>query len=244
MKKVITFIVVMFLLNVNVSAASLCSYQEQSELNSKAANIKASYEIIKEITDNNDDAYSDSVLIEDFLKVSISNVSEEFYVLVKNDYNREQKTYTTKSAKDGIITFDWKNTDEVTNFTIQVYTTNKVKCPDERIKTIYLTVPRYNKFSNRDICLENKDFYLCQEYVTFAEINNVKFTEQMVKYLNKEVDNKGEVNEDPTPSTPTDVIFNFINTYKWYIIIVILAGVFAGVSIYKVKTKKQRELGL
>lgn len=244
MKKVITFIVVMFLLNIRVSAASLCSYQEQSELNSKAANIKASYEIIKEVTDNNDDAYADTVLIEDYLKVSIANVTEEFYVLVKNDYTKEQKTYTAKSAKDGIISFDWKNTDAVTNFTIQVYTTNKVKCPDERIKTIYLTVPRYNKFSNRDICLEHTDFYLCQEYVTFAEIDNIKFTEQMVKYLNKEVDNKGEVQEEPTPSTPTDIIFNFINTYKWYIIIVILVGVFAGVSIYKAKTKKQRELGL
>lgn len=239
MKKAITFIVIMFLFSIRVSAASSCTYQEQSELNSKAANVKISYEAVENKVVTGEEYYIDR-----YIKVTIANVTEDLYVKIKNDYNSDQLTYNSSDAKDDIITFNWKNIDEVTNFTLQVYTSINTKCPNERLKTIYLTTPRYNEFSRREICVEQPDFYLCQTFVTFAPIDDTKFTNQITKYLNDEVDNKGEVKEEPQDKTITDVIFNFINTYKWYIIIVILVGTIVGVGIYNVKTKKQRELGL
>ena len=79
MKLFLVFIVSLFLFNINVSAASSCSYSEQAELNSKAANIKVSYETaIEGLT------YEDGESQVEYFKISILNGPEEFYIGVKN----------------------------------------------------------------------------------------------------------------------------------------------------------------
>lgn len=238
MKKILTFLTVMFLFNINVSAASLCTYKEQTELNSKAANIKVSYEAMEE-TIGEDDVY-----INNYFKISIINVTEDFYVVVKNNINKDEKTFTSSDAKDGLITFNWTNINEITNFTILVYTTNNTNCAHEKFKTIYLTTPRYNVYSDRDICYENSDFYLCQKYVTFAEIDDMEFLNKLDNYLIGETNNKGEEPTKPVEIPITDKIFNFIDDYKWFIIGGVLIIITVSYTIYRVKTKKQRELGL
>ena len=55
-----------------------------------------------------------------YFKVSIINISENFYVEISNDYNRDKLVYQYKDTQDGVITFDWKNLDKVTTFTVKV----------------------------------------------------------------------------------------------------------------------------
>lgn len=239
MKKILSFLVVMFLFNINVSAASLCDYTEQSELNSKAANVKVSYDIVdSKVTFEDGDA---DIRI---FRIQILNVTEDFYVIVKNDINKEEKTYYSTDAVDGVISFDWDYAETVTNFTIQVYTTNKTNCADEKYKTFYLTTPRYNEYYNIETCQELTDFYLCQEFVTFAEVSRDKFISQLESYRNGDVNNKGEEQEENENPTITDKIFEFIDNNKWYIIGGLSVIIIASFVIHRVKTKKQRELGL
>jgi len=239
MKKILTFLIVMFLFNINVSAASLCSYQEQTELNSKAANIKVSYEIVEETIEFEDGESSMKLF-----KIEILNVTDEFYVLIKNDVTKDEKIYYSSDAKDGVITFDWDYAETVTNFTIQVYTTNNTNCAEEKYKTFYLTTPRYNEFYNIETCQELTDFYLCQEYVTFGEISREKFLTQINNYKNGDVNNEGENPVEPTEPKVVDKIFEFIDNNKLYIISGFLVITAIGFGIYRVRTKKQRELGL
>ena len=85
MKKLAIFLITgLLLFTINVKAASNCSYQEQAELNSKAANVKVSYEVVEE-TIGTEDFYVNS-----FFKISITNVSEEFYVVVQNSYEKNK----------------------------------------------------------------------------------------------------------------------------------------------------------
>lgn len=239
MKKILTFVIAMFLLNIRVSAASLCSYTEQAELNSKAANIKVSYEVIDDVVGSDDEGYIDY-----YFKVSIVNVTEDFYVVVKNDYNDEEQTYYSSDAVDGIITIKWRYSDKVTNFNIQAYTSSNTNCPNEKFKTVYLTTPRFNEYSEREICLDYPDFNYCQKFVTFAEINDDEFVEKMVSYSEKVT---GQDEQEPT--TPNDVtlidkIIEFIDNYKFIILGSIVVIVVGSVIIHRVRTKKQRELGL
>ena len=239
MKKILTFLTIMFSFNINVSAASLCSYQEQTELNSKAANIKVSYKIIDDTIQFEDGASSMKVF-----NIELLNITEDFYVVIKNDINKEEKIYYSSDAVNGVVSFKWDYAETVTNFTIQVYTTNKTNCADEKYKTFYLTTPRYNEFYNIETCQELTDFYLCQEYVTFAEVSREKFLTQIENYRNGEVNNKGEepnVQEEPKM---TDKIFEFIDDNKWFILGGLLVITISGVTIYRIRTKKQRELGL
>lgn len=239
MKKILSILVVMFLFNINVSAASLCDYTEQSELNSKAANVKVSYDIV-----DNTLTFEDGVSLNKIFRIQILNVTEDFYVIVKNDINKEEKTYYSTDAVDGVISFDWDYAETVTNFTIQVYTTNKTNCADEKYKTFYLTTPRYNNYYNIETCQELTDFYLCQEFVTFAEVSRDKFISQLESYRNGEVNNKGEEQEENENPTITDKIFEFIDNNKWYIIGGLSGIIIVSFVIHRVKTKKQRELGL
>jgi len=239
MKKIITFIMLMLFLNIEVSAASLCSYQEQSVINSKAANIKTSYEAVEELVGTDEIGY-----YKQYFKISITNITEEFYVVMKNDLTNEEIIYRNSDTTDNILTINWDNTEKVTNFTIQIYTSNKTSCPEEKYKTMYITLPRYNKYSERDVCVENPDFYLCQRFVTFEEIDDSEFVNQIVEYKQKE--NKIEEEKPIIEEEPTimDKVFEFIDTYKFFIIggIVIAIGII--VIVHRVRTKKQRELGL
>lgn len=238
MKKILVFLSLFILFSVNVKAASSCTYTEQAELNSKAANIKVSYDVIDKTIH-----FEDGDANQRLFKIQILNVTEEFYIVVKNDITKVDKTYYSKDAVDGIISFEWDYVESITNFTIQVYTTIKTNCSGEKYKTFYLSTPRYNEYYNYTICSQLSDFYLCQEFVTFSEISRDKFFAQVKNYKSGKIDNKGEepIVEEPTT---TDKIFSFIDNNKWYIlggISIIIIGIYV---IYRMKTKKQRELGL
>ena len=157
MKKVGTVLLLVMMIFFNVSAKSSCSYKEQTDLNSKAANVKASYEIAT-ITKK----YEDMDINSEVLKVTILNVTEDLYVKVRDDYKNEEKFFHNSDSDKGVVTFIWEAVDKVTNFTIEVYSSDKTNCPGEKYKTIYLTLPRYNDFYNRIICQENPDFYVCK----------------------------------------------------------------------------------
>lgn len=238
MKKILAFLSLMLLFNINVSAASSCNYNEQAELNSKAANVNVSYEVI-----DSTEEFEDGLANTRVFQIQILNVTEEFYILIKNDVTKEEKTYYSTDAKDGIISFIWDYAETVTNFTIQIYTTNKTNCVDEKYKTIYLTTPRYNEYYNIESCQELSDFYLCQEFVTFSDINRENFLKQLESYRNGEIDISGEEPVVEEPSS-TDKIFKFIDDYKWYIIGGVVIIILGSYTVYRIKTKKQRELGL
>ena len=237
MKKIITMLFAIFLFSTKATAASNCTYAEQMELNQKVANIKISYEI-----SSRDEQFSDMTITHEYFQINILNLSEEFYIVVKNNLNEEEKTFTSADAVDGVITYDWDETDSITNFTMVVYTSEKTGCPSEKYKTFYLTTPRFNEFYNREKCQENGDFYLCQKYVTFSHVDENKFLEQLESFEKGKINNNGDDAEEPN-LTFMDKVFNFIDKYKWYFIGVIIISI-GGVVIYRIKTRKQRKSGL
>jgi len=244
MKKFLLAFFVLFTININVHAASLCSYEEQTNLNSKAANVKVSYEVVEETVE-----FEDMDVISKVFDISIFNITEEFYVVVKNNINDQEKTYRYSDTNNGIVKFRWKDLEDVTNFTFQIFTTEKTNCPDEKFKTLYLTAPRYNPYSRYSICSQLEDFYLCEEFVTFSKIDEDEFINKVEKYQKEELktnnNEKVEENkENEKPTKMTDEIFNFFDNYKWYIVGGLIIVLVVLIIINRKKLKKQRDLGL
>lgn len=238
MKKIASILFAMIFCISNVKAASLCSYKETTELNKIASNVKATYELLEKTIH-----FEDKDATKEIFNISIFNITENVYVIVKNNYNNMEKTYTYADSKEGIVEFDWENSDKVTNFTIEVYSTSKTSCPHEKLKTTYLITPRFNEYSNREVCNENPDFYLCQKYVNFKEVDETKFLSQLENYKKGSITDSDEKLDEPE-LTMFDKIFNFINNYKLYILGGIAIIITASLIIYKIRTKKQRDLGL
>ncbi len=239
MKKIFIFLVVLIACTTSVKAASVCSYEDQNKIMQQTTNVKPTYEIVTETVE------SDIPIDVKRLNVSILNVTEDLYVKVKNDFNNEEKTYSYSDAQDGTIAFRWDNINKVTNFVIEVYSSSKTKCPDELYKTTYFSTPRYNEFSKRAICSELTDFYLCQEFVTFSEISESRFLEQVDNYKKGQIKEDGKPSEEPKSTSFSDKLKKFLGDNKWFIIggVVIVAG--AGVAIYFInKKRKIRNRGL
>lgn len=211
LKKILTFLISIFAFVDVFEATSLCTYTEQNELKEKAANVKASYEIMQETEEE-----LDGVLVNYYINISITNVTDDFYVIVKNA-SIEEKRYDSQDAKDGIITIRWNDVYEIASFTIEVYSSNNVKCPDERYKTLYLTLPRFNEYSNRAVCNDLDDQDFCKQFVNFKTISEEEFYKKVSNFLKKEeiVENKEENSKEKEDAKN---LISIIDDYKWYII--------------------------
>ena len=239
MRKFLTFLAMFFSLGINVKAASLCNYQEQMELNQKAAAVSWSYEVVEETLEGNE-----TTIINPFFRITILNVTEDLYVVIKNDVDNNSVRFEASDAKDGIITYDWKHDETITNFTLEVYSSNKTNCANEVYKTFYMTTPRYNDFYNREICHQYADFYLCQKYITTDEVSEDDFLQKVESYDNGKIDDEGKDIPEDKDDKLTDNIFKFIDDYKWVIVGVVVLAVGTATVILIRNRRKQRDLGL
>lgn len=234
MKKLLLFISLLFLFNSSVYAT--CSSEERIELNQKAANVKVEYEIDESIKQ-----YVDGTIVKKKIIVSIYNLSEEFYISVKNKDTNEKKNYSADDAVDGVISFEITDLSKVANYTFEIIAlSDKTNCSTERFRIIYLTTPRTNEFYYREVCKDNEEFAYCQEYVTAKEISNEEFINKLQKYLEKDPDNKTDVEDE----NDNNVFINFIVKYKWVIIIVLIVIAAGSTTTILLTKKKQRELGI
>ncbi len=240
-KKFLTFMIAFFLLGINVYAASACDVNEEASLKQKAANITANYEVVSNlVTDGEDEG------IEEYFNISIYNLSEEFYVVVKRDKKETEeeerivnKVYNYSDTQNGVLTFKWENNEEVTNWTIEVYSSNKTSCTGESYKKLYLTTPHFNNFSYLAMCDDLEEFYLCKRYVTFDEIDSETFYKKLESFQAGKINDKGE--ETKSKTTFFDNVFKFIDENKW-IIIGVGAGIVAIITpVVVIKKRKSRK---
>jgi len=229
MKKIILILISLFLFSTNVYSASSCSYKEQAELNQKASNVKISYEIKSE---NETDPFGRTYANE-YFDISILNLTESFYVIIKNNTNQEEREIYYSDTKDNIYNFRWNDVSDITKFTFEVYSSANTNCPAEKVKTLYLTTPRFNQYSSLGVCQNLEDFELCEKYVTFTDVTDDDFYSRVEKYRKK-------VEEEKKEEENKNGIIDFLKNNKLYIIVgvVIVCGV-AGSIVY-INRKKQR----
>ncbi len=238
LKRLLGVFVTSFLFMGNVYAAE-CSNSDKVELNKIANNVKIDYEVITEEV-----KFVEMTSTVEKIKINILNITDEVYVVVSNDQGMETITFSHKDTKDGEVSFVWDNISTVANFTFSVYASEKTNCYGTKLTTLHKQTPRYNDYSEMDVCNDEnmKDFYLCQKYVTFTDINNEGFLDKVDSYISGKINEKGE--EVKEELTFMDKVLKFLDDYKWYIIggVAIAGG--TGGYIYYRKTKKQREFGL
>ncbi len=242
-----------------VDAAKTCSTSEQAEINSQVSNMRGAYQEMEEPLDPNDyvspnaednepadvgevNPNDEEILTTlSYFDISITNMTDKFYLVVTNDYDDEKQTFYYSDAKDGIITFPWYNLDAVTTFTIEVYTSNNTGCPNELQRTITVRTPRYNEFYESVACEENPKFNLCQKFVTFDYIESGEFQTRLDAYLKVDDDNADTPKEKD--KNTLEEIKDFVANNKYYFIgggiaILVIAGVVIAVIVRKQRSSE------
>ena len=217
--------------------ATVCTNEEYIELKNIAGKVDKTYEEKEEEVDpstyyTNKETGNEPVY-EPYLSVIFSNITEDIYIKVSNDYNDEVKFIRYQDTQDGIYKFDWKNIDKITKFTYEVYSSTETSCPDEKYYTGYLVLPKYNELSESVMCEGLGDFDACNRYVT----SNMTREEQEKKILEK----IAVVEEETTKKNKKwyQKIGDFASDYM----VIIIAGsiiVIAGVATVVVNKKRKR----
>lgn len=240
MKDVKKIFVLFAVLLITKNVHAVCSYEEQAKLNSEAATIKAVYEEIQKEMDKNSyvcgDGVDECTEYYPVFKISILNLSENFYVKVSSD-NKFSKTFEYKDAQDGIISFELSDLSKVNTFTFNVYNSSKSGCSQKLNRTFYLTTPRLNEYYNFNICDEIPDYYMCQKYVTYEDKGLTDFIRVTNEYKDKK-----DAEEERLNKNFFEKIWTFIKDNKTVFITATAVILTAGVCTIIIVKKKRKDI--
>ena len=245
MKKVLfilSFILGGFYIN---TYADACKGSELTKLQSIASNIKVNYEVKNE---KQSVAYDPETMerepdvdIEfevEKLAITVYNITNDIYIVQKDDKTNEEKKIYYSDTNNGNYTFETNNITEYVNYSFEIYS-NLNTCDTTLIKTINFKKPKLNPNSVYQICVENPDVPACQKYIT-ADIG-VKESE-LTEYVNNYINGNNGTVTTTKSSSNNNSDNNFLKDNLVYIIIV--GGVIVGGSIvaYVVINKKRSAL--
>lgn len=216
-----------------------CYVVDRNYVKTQASNIRVTYSpIFKESSSK--DSFGNEVGVTDrYIQIKLYNVTGNMYVEVE---------VTGDSIQTGRYHFDYKDigpdraitinqtaVNQTVTYNVSVYSDYK-NCYGDLIRTIKLTVPKFNFYSQLAVCDDIPDYYLCQEYITF-DINSATFYSNIDSYkerlANNVNDNNPTIRDNTTPANKT---VSTISKYKYLIVgTIVVLGVLATIFIMKRK---------
>lgn len=237
---VLTIMLAMFLFIGNVNAEEkTCKPTELSELRTLAANVKVTYvptTVVEKLEVPEPEVGADTVTAR-YLYIKIYNVTDKLLVTVTNGGDSVsggiKKTLSSKDiGSDGAITLRQRSISEMVDYNFKIFST-AYGCSGETLRTMKLTLPRFNYYSELDICKDIPDYYLCQQYTTF-KVDGATFYDKVDEYKAKLLTQKDDEVEDNTGLF--NKTMNAVSDYKYVVVgIVVAIGVVLTIVILKRK---------
>lgn len=239
MSKVKYLIVLFLFMCINTSVYALsCPNSVTKDLVHAATYIKANYDVIdnsetKTLTIGSD---STTYTIPNYtFEMSIYNITEDFTAEIHDDVSGNTISIGYNDTNDGTYSFTNSDFGTIYNYTIKIMS-NKNECLGQLVKTLHITKPKYNAYSEYTYC-KNSTILVCQKFVT-KDIG-VNSSEEFLKKISVNNKKNAPINiSDETKKTIKDIFSN-----NWILFASIFAGVIIisiGVIIYIKKKNKTR----
>lgn len=238
------------LIGTSFVGAATCDTDEKASLNNLASNVVVNYEV-KEVelhdvpvpdTYEGTEQESEYYSVAETVMVNVLNLNEKIKVEVYDDSNRLVKTINYSDTTNGNISFSKGNLEKLEKYTFVIKASNSTNCNGEEIKVLYLQIPRFNKYSYEYVCNIVPDYYLCQKFVTFDEVDYEFFRDNINKELEKVdlmlIDEETKKNEGKSFWNKTK---EFVKDNK-YVFITIGALVVIGGATFIVIKKRRDEI--
>ena len=206
MKKVLFFIFLSFI-SVNVVNADCTDYEEL------ANNIDFSVMNYYTGSDMNS-------------QIIVTNLREDMYLKVRNNYNDDEDTYTYSDIKQGVITIKSKAISKKINYEIKVYTTDS-SCPNTVIRTVNKSTDRFNPYINNSLCVGYyASIKYCGAFYDVKDMSPEEFASKVTEEIKKINDSK---------MTTLD----YVKKYCLFVIVPVLIIIF--IYIIKIIILKRRK---
>ncbi len=236
---IIMLAIFLFIGKVSAAEGDMCSAVDLNALRTEAASVRATYvpAQVKMGEDKHPDAINPDSYMQNILELKVYNVNSKF--IIKYDYSgpRIQSGSDVKDyhniGPDGAITTKVMAGDYIVNYVISVVS-NYGTCSGQVLRTIRVTLPKFNFYSLLDICQGVQDYYLCQPYITY-DFDATTLFDKVTEYKAKLLEAK-EVDFDEDNNGAFSNALSGISRYKYVVVGVIVAiGVIATVLILKRK---------
>lgn len=242
MKKENIFLMIMMVVSAFVFTSTVfaaeekekaCTAMQLGELREIASNVKVTYvpktKVEQAETDTETGATS---YTSRFIDIKIYNMHSKIYIDAKNDAGYSAVVSSANLAKDGTITFRQDMVDRKVNYEFKVMS-DEYGCQGNTLRTIKLSLPIYNSYSELEICSEIPEYYLCQEFVT-SPVDGATFYDKVDAYKAKLLEQGGREEENNTGIV--NKTFAGASKYKYLIVGIIVAlGVVITIVIVKRK---------
>lgn len=182
MKKIKYLFIMLFLLPFSVNAAT-CTNSEITRLRKMASNVTydVSARIVVEdyeyeLTDENENPTGEKEKIHiegDIYDITFTNVFEGLYLYDENHIQRYYPENNTVKALN-------YSPGKTYNFSVR-----STKCDGIRLSSVYVPVPRYNTYYNKEICEGYESLSVCQKW-----IKNSLTEEEVEAYIKKATEEK------------------------------------------------------
>lgn len=217
MKKFIKIILFTFFIILPVKAFGACTVDDKVRYLALASNITTSYDY----TEANDKVIF-SITIHNVHKdlVVKDNINNKSYSSNRNDLNN----YTVSNLKDG------------TNYSFSIYA-KSTDCSYKLLNTVYVNLPKYNKYYKDSACTGVESYNLCQRWGEIGDINYETFKSKVEEYKNKS-DVSDEIKDDDVKTTSIiEILGDFWAKYYIYITIGTIVLLIPIIIIVKKKNK-------
>lgn len=221
----------------------LCSLETKNNLRIDAANVTINYQPV-EVSDSygTDDAGNHYEVSSYYFDIKIYNINSKLNVIVSSSDGGAEKELILSYKNigtDGAITIRKKASTELSNLVFEIRGSNSTgDCALETLRTMRLTLPKYNSLAEREICSDIPEFYMCQKYINF-DIKPENFSKEVKKYKEKkEKENNSSNVEVENNNSVTSKAADLINKNKYFIVgAILLTGVIVTVIIIKRKKR-------
>lgn len=199
MKKIM-FLLIMFLLSINVVYAD-CSTEDIKKYKAQVNNVDITYMV-------REPELGEFGIINGIIDLIIQNLPDGFYVY--SSYF--DSNYYVSDWENGII---YMYDHMYGNYSFNIY---HESCPSKKIRTIQFKVPRYNPYSEDELCndIPEGNLDVCEPWYDY-DLDYDTFVKKVEDYKMQSKP-KAEVEKDWFTSV-IDTITTFLSTYITYIIL-------------------------
>lgn len=162
MKKIVKFGLFLLLVTIPGKVMGYCTTEDKLRYSTLASNITTSYDYVEV-----DESVS--------FNITIHNVHRDLIVLDKQTglrYNSKQNdlnNFTIRNLKDG------------TSYVFEIYADNS-DCSYRLYNTLYVTVPKYNKYYKYPACNGASNYLYCQKWVETGDLTYTELVKLVEEY--------------------------------------------------------------
>lgn len=217
MKKCLKLVFISFIVVIPFKIKGLCSVEDKMRYNSLSANVTVSYDYIE-----NGDSVS--------FNITIHNVHRDLVVVDK----LTNKQYQSKNSD--LNNFTISGLSDGKNYSFGVRAKNG-DCSTRFFNTLYVNLPKYNKYYKDQVCDGADDYLLCQKWAEIGNISYDEFKSSVESY--KKSSNSKIDDEEKEEINWLYMISDFWAKYYIYILGTIIVA--AGTAVIIIKKKNRYE---